>query len=67
MSTGVVACVDSVSALARLGVAYVVYVCDLAYEWAYDSVYDLLLKVSRKLIFNFFDEMYIQTIVMGVR
>jgi hypothetical protein len=36
-----------------------VYTCDFEYELAYDSVYELLLKVSHKvLFFYFFAEMY---------
>jgi hypothetical protein len=31
-----------------------VYTCDFPYESPYDSVYDLLPKVSSKLIFDFF-------------
>jgi hypothetical protein len=30
------------------------YTCDFPYESPYDSVYDLLPKVSSKLIFDFF-------------
>jgi hypothetical protein len=31
-----------------------VYTCDFAYESSYDSVYDLLLKVSSNYIFDLF-------------
>jgi hypothetical protein len=44
-----------------------VYTCNFPYESPYDSVYDLLPKVSSKLILIFFAEMCKQTIVMGDR
>jgi hypothetical protein len=45
-----------------------VYTCDFPYKSPYDSVYDLLPKVSSKLIFDFcFAHMCKQTITMGNR
>jgi hypothetical protein len=32
--------------------------CDFPYEYPYDSVYDLLPKVSSKLVFDFFWQKY---------
>jgi hypothetical protein len=43
------------------------YTCNFEFKSAFDYVYDLLPKVSSKLIFALFAEMCIQTILMSVR